>query len=68
MQTDSLRKFDSLVRLTLCFVIGGIGAMCAFAQAPIPVQLPNGPAKPGFDIKRFSGGAGVFKTFYVEQA
>jgi hypothetical protein len=31
------------------------------------VDLPNGPAKPGFDISRFSNaGNGWFETFYVK--
>ena len=33
-----------------------------------PVDLPNGPAKPGFDITRFSNaGNGAFETFYVKE-
>jgi hypothetical protein len=33
-----------------------------------PVDLPNGPAKAGFDIARFSSaGNGWFETFYVTQ-
>jgi hypothetical protein len=33
-----------------------------------PVDLPNGPAAPGFDIKRFSNaGNGAFETFYVQK-
>ena len=40
----------------------------AFAQAPIMPELPNGPAKPGFDITRFARTAvGTFETFYVKQ-
>jgi hypothetical protein len=40
----------------------------AIAQDAKPVDLPNGPAKPGFDIKRFSNaGNGWFETFYVKQ-
>jgi len=36
------------------------------AQEPKPVDLPNGPAKPGFDISRFNNTAnGRFETFYV---
>lgn len=32
-----------------------------------PVELPKGPAKPGFDISRFSSaGNGWFETFYVK--
>jgi hypothetical protein len=34
-----------------------------------PVDLPNGPAKPGFDITRFSSaGNGAFETFYVTES
>jgi len=33
-----------------------------------PVDLPDGPAKPGFDITRFSNaGNGAFETFYVTE-
>ena len=33
-----------------------------------PADLPNGPAAPGFDIRRFSsGGNGWFETFYVQK-
>lgn len=40
----------------------------AQAQENKPVDLPNGPAKPGFDIKRFNGaGNGWFETFYVKE-
>jgi hypothetical protein len=38
------------------------------AQESKPVDLPNGPAKAGFDIKRFNGaGNGWFETFYVKE-
>ena len=42
----------------------------AAAQAPspipVPVDLPNGPAAPGFDITRFANIAnGMFVTFFV---
>ena len=34
----------------------------------LPVDLPDGPAKDGFDITRFSGvGNGWFETFHVEE-
>jgi hypothetical protein len=41
----------------------------AFAQREnLPVDLPNGPAASGFDIKRFSNaGNGWFETFYVQK-
>jgi hypothetical protein len=33
-----------------------------------PADLPKGPAKPGFDISRFSSaGNGWFETFYVRE-
>jgi len=36
------------------------------AQESKPVDLPDGPAKPGFDITRFTNsGNGWFETFYV---
>ena len=47
--------------------IGVVYAATAFAQANEPTQLPNGPAKPGFDITQFAANGGIFKTFYVER-
>jgi hypothetical protein len=36
------------------------------ARSPDPVDLPKGPAKPGFDISRFANVAnGMFVTFFV---
>jgi hypothetical protein len=56
------------VGLLLAVVALGVGyAALAFAQGNAPAQLPNGPAKPGFDIARFSPNGGIFKTFDVEQ-
>jgi len=53
-------------------------ALVAMAALPVaqipnrpndPVDLPNGPAKPGFDISRFSNaGNGWFETFYVKES
>ena len=37
------------------------------AQGKVPSQLPNGPAKPGFDIRRFAPNGGIFKTFFVDK-
>ena len=35
----------------------------------LPVDLPDGPAAPGFDIERFSNaGNGWFETFHVEES
>ncbi len=34
----------------------------------LPLDLPNGPAKQGFELKRFSNfGNGWFETFYVDR-
>ncbi len=51
-------------------IVGAMGAVCvavSFAQGNAPAKLPNGPAKPGFDIARFSDNGGIFKTFNVQQ-
>jgi len=52
-------------------ILAGALAGAALAQFQItskPVDLPNGPAAPGFDIKRFSNaGNGAFETFYVQK-
>lgn len=44
------------------------GLLIAQPRENLPLDLPDGPAKPGFDIDRFSNaGNGWFETFYVEQ-
>ena len=56
--------------LRVLLTVAALAAACtavAFAQGNAPAQLPNGPAKPGFDIRRFSLNGGLFKTFDVEQ-
>lgn len=53
--------------LLVVVAIGAAYASPAFAQGNAPAQLPNGPAKPEFDIRRFSLNGGIFKTFDVEQ-
>jgi hypothetical protein len=59
-------SFTKPLMLTLVVVaVGALYSSLAFAQAP--AQLPNGPAKPGFDINRFASNGGMFKTFNVEQ-
>lgn len=64
----------SLVRAGIWggLIVGLIATGAASASAQPresrPVQLPPGPAKAGFDIKRFSNaGNGWFETFYVEK-
>ena len=55
----------SLRPLLLVMALGA--AYTALAQSSAPAQLPNGPAKPGFDIRRFSSNGGLFKTFEIQQ-
>lgn len=55
------------LRLLLTAAALGAFVAVAFPQSHEPAQLPNGPAKPGFDIRRFSLNGGLFKTFDVEQ-
>jgi hypothetical protein len=46
---------------------GLIYAAVVLAQPQVMPEIPNGPAKPGFDIARFSPTAvGTFETFYVK--
>jgi len=56
-------------RLRRAVLTGAALAAVALAQREsLPSDLPNGPAAPGFDIKRFSNaGNGWFKTFYVDK-
>jgi hypothetical protein len=43
-----------------------LAALAGQGRESKPVDLPNGPAKSGFDISRFSNsGNGRFETFYV---
>lgn len=53
----------------LITLLGLLLPAAAGAQEPKPVDLPNGPAKPGFDIGRFNNTAnGRFETFYVTKS
>lgn len=59
--------------LALGTLVTGLTLPATAAQGParesLPVDLPDGPARPGFDISRFSnGGNGWFETFYVDQS
>ena len=63
-------SFDGLVKVVLTAAAAGVLVpSAAFAQREsLPLNLPNGPAKPGFDMTRFSNaGNGWFKTFYVTE-
>ena len=62
------------IRTTLSLVVvaalaGAFAPSTALAQPEsLPVNLPDGPAKDGFAIERFSNmGNGFFETFYVER-
>jgi hypothetical protein len=53
--------------LTQC-TLGTLFVAAALAQPPVMPELPKGPAKPGFDISRFSPTpVGTFQTFYVKE-
>ena len=65
-------SFDKLGKVVLQGAALGVIYQAAWAQGvdrpSAPVDLPKGPAKPGFDIARFSSaGNGWFKTFYVTE-
>jgi hypothetical protein len=48
--------------------LGLAGSLAAQPGQNLPVELPDGPAAPGFDIERFSNaGNGWFETFYVDE-
>jgi hypothetical protein len=64
---SSGRRTKSLRLLLTAAALGIAYAAVALAQGNAPAQIPNGPAKPGFDIRRFSPNGGLFKTFDVEQ-
>lgn len=61
-----------LPRVVLAAVVGSLlfpAATFAQGRESLPVDLPNGPAKAGWDIKRFSNlGNGWFETFYVKNS
>ena len=57
------------LRLTLAAALVGVlfPATTMAKRESLPVDLPDGPAKEGFDIERFTNfGNGWFETFYVE--
>lgn len=64
----SLARFAKTLGLLLAVAaVGAAYPALAFAQGKATAQLPNGPAKPGFDVTRFAPNGGIFKTFDVEQ-
>ena len=67
MQTSS-RFQNFLLAVTAVAGLGQAGILLAQPRENLPVELTDGPAKPGFDIERFSNaGNGWFETFYVEE-
>jgi non-ribosomal peptide synthetase component F len=59
------REARRLVALAGLSMAGAVQAQLGPTE---PVELPDGPAAPGFDIERFSSaGNGWFETFYVEE-
>jgi hypothetical protein len=62
------RSIGAVLALATLVVLSPAPPALAQGQAPPPdpVDLPNGPAKPGFDITRFANIAnGMFVTFNV---
>lgn len=56
------------VSAVVVIVAAGLAAAQGLNRPSLPVDLPPGPAKPGFDITRFSNaGNGWFETFHVSQ-
>src|SRR6266446_4856807 len=56
----------ALWKAVLTAAVSIIYPAAALAQAKMP-EIPDGPAKPGFDISRFALTAvGTFETFYVK--
>lgn len=64
----TIRPFEGLLAIAAALAgLGQVGLVSAQPRESRPVDLPDGPAKPGFDIERFSNaGNGWFETFYVE--
>jgi hypothetical protein len=61
------RLFGSLLAGAALTALGHVTVADAQPRESRPAELPNGPAKPGFDITRFSSaGNGWFETFYVQ--
>lgn len=63
---------ETRARISPLFVAVGAATLVGLVMAQpgenLPVELPEGPAAPGFDIERFSNaGNGWFETFYVEE-
>ncbi len=66
---DVVRIRTTLSLVVVAVLTGAYFPSTAVAQGQsLPVNLPDGPAKDGFDITRFSNlGNGWFETFYVER-
>lgn len=69
-RTHAGTRWNVVTRVLLVAAIGAVFSVAALAQPREnkPLDLPNGPAKPGFDLTRFSNaGNGWFETFYVKE-
>lgn len=59
-----LHLLVAIAAVTVLFLVPA----AAQERESAPLDLPKGPAKPGFDITRFSNaGNGWFETFYVKK-
>jgi hypothetical protein len=59
-------RYSLALLVTTAAVVLVAPAQAAQQRENAPIDLPNGPAKPGFDITRFTNaGNGWFETFYV---
>ncbi|MBI4520917.1 MAG: hypothetical protein HY701_08765 [Gemmatimonadetes bacterium] len=55
------------ILVTVVLAVPAVASAQGGFRESLPVDLPNGPAKEGFDIERFSNaGNGWFDTFHVE--
>jgi hypothetical protein len=63
-----MKKSRAVSRILLAAALAQSCIVLAQPRENLPVDLPGGPAAPGFDIDRFSNaGNGWFETFYVEE-
>jgi hypothetical protein len=63
-----MKTASGLPKLLVAASFAVSGFLLAQPPESQPVDLPEGPSAPGFDIERFSNaGNGWFETFYVEE-
>ena len=69
MSKTPVRRATDPMLVLLCLVVVAVVYPTPVSAQPesLPVDLPDGPARDGFDITRFSNaGNGWFETFHVE--